>query len=92
MSQNAASRGIAPLMEERRKLAEENIRLRERCERLRKAIILTDADHCRCGACGGEWQAGATESHSSGCVAASDEPRASSSTQNSRGAASKRRR
>lgn len=70
-------------------------RLRKKCDALREKLILRDGNHCRCGACGSEWPASKPELHDEGCVAAperSARARASSSTQSSRGAASKRSR
>lgn len=69
MAQHAASRGIAPLNEERRKIAEENIHLRGLVVRLREALIVTDNGYCRCSVCGSDWHKGDPEFHSPSCIA-----------------------
>jgi len=82
--------------EAHRKLGEEVVALRDRCERLRLALVRSSNGYCRCGVCGCEWHDGDPEVHDADCIAApakpASRPRASSSAQKPRVAASKRRR
>lgn len=78
-----------------RDLGEEVVALRERCEKLRQLVVLKDNGYRRCGGCGNTWHDGDKEVHDEGCIAAPvvpPRPRASSSAQKPRVAASKRRR
>ena len=67
----------------------------KRCAVLRAHLVLSSNGYSRCTVCGCEWHSGDSEVHDADCIAAprpSERARASSSGQNSRGAASKRSR